>query len=67
MRTNKQTKKGSQMKPTDKMLIDVLASKIKGLDYSLLKSETKVQLQEEEILKLKKEIAELKYQAEEVA
>ena len=55
------------MKPTDKMLIDVLASKIKSLDYSLLESETKVQLQEDEILKLKKEIAELKYQAEEVA
>ena len=67
MGDEKQTTKGSQMEPTDKMLIDVLASKIKGLDYSLLKSETRVQLQEDEILKLKKEIAELKYQAEEVA
>ena len=48
--------------PTDKMVIDVLSSKIKNLDHSLLESETKVQFQEEEILKLKQEVANLKYE-----
>ena len=53
--------------PTDKMVIDALMSQIKGLEYTLMTSETKVMFQEEEIAKLKQENANLKYELKEVA
>ena len=52
--------------PTDKMVIDALMSQIKGLEYTLMTSETKVMFQEEEIAKLKQENANLKYELKEV-
>ena len=53
--------------PTNKMVIDALMSQIKGLEYMLMTSETKVMFQEEEIVKLKQENANLKYELKEVA
>ncbi len=53
--------------PTDKMVINALLDKITSLEHSLLKSETKVMFQEEEIVKLKQENANLKHELKEVA
>jgi len=53
--------------PTNKMVIDALMGQIKGLEYMLMTSETKVMFQEEEIVKLKQENANLKYELKEVA
>jgi len=52
--------------PTDKMVIDALLGRIKGLEYDYMTSSTKVMFQEEEIAKLKQENANLKYELKEV-
>ncbi len=55
------------IKPTNKMVLDYLKDKIKELEYRLGASETKVVLQEDEIVKLKQENANLKWELKEVA
>ena len=53
--------------PTKQMVIDVLAEKVKSLEYQLLQVESKVMFQEEELAKLKQENVNLKYELKEVA
>tara|TARA_Y100000310_G_scaffold116838_1_gene115512 strand:+ start:331 stop:543 length:213 start_codon:yes stop_codon:yes gene_type:complete len=65
---HKRSKKMQEtIKPTNKMVLDYLKDKIKELEYRLGASETKVVLQEDEIVKLKQENANLKWELKEVA
>ncbi|QDP54250.1 MAG: hypothetical protein Unbinned4234contig1003_36 [Prokaryotic dsDNA virus sp.] len=66
-KTNKEQTMENKHQPTDKMVINALLDKITSLEHSLLKSETKVMFQEEEIVKLKQENANLKHELKEVA
>ena len=53
--------------PTKQMVIDVLADKVKSLEYQLVQVEYNVMSQEEELAKLKQENVNLKYELTEVA